>query len=65
VAAEGAGFTDLVLAKNGIIWFIELKSDKGQMSPAQLEWEDALGEWYRVFRPSDLEEVARILQEQR
>ena len=36
-----AGAPDLVVAKNGRVWFIELKTGKGRQSPAQKEFEQA------------------------
>mgnify|MGYP001569186068 CR=1 FL=1 len=56
-----AGMTDLILARKGQLLFVELKSEKGKLSPAQLEWIDALhtvgdfneGVRTYVWRPSD------------
>ncbi len=36
------GFVDLVLAKEGRVWFLELKSAKGKATPEQQEWLSAL-----------------------
>ena len=41
VAADGAGFPDLVLVRDRII-FAELKTDAGRVSPDQRAWLDAL-----------------------
>ena len=58
-----AGFPDLVLVKDRII-FVELKSEKGRLSPSQRQWRDDIqgagGEWWLV-RPSDLEGFANLL----
>jgi hypothetical protein len=40
VAADGAGFPDLVLARAGELLFAELKSAGGRVSPAQRVWLD-------------------------
>jgi hypothetical protein len=38
VAADGAGFPDLVLASADGVAFVELKSAKGRLSERQKEW---------------------------
>ena len=63
------GFPDLVLVRprrlgTGVaeteqfyaptIRFVELKSDRGVVSPEQQRWLDALGPYACVWRPSDL-----------
>ena len=66
-----AGFPDLVLARNGVVIVLELKSEKGRLSASQREWLEALG-WdgqedgshtntrlaVKVARPSDWQAVA-------
>ena len=42
VAADGAGFPDLVLARAGCILFVELKTDRGRLTPNQEAWRDVL-----------------------
>ena len=63
VQADGAGFPDLVLVRERII-FAELKSDKGKLSDAQREWFSALGkagqEAY-CWRPYDWNGIVEIL----
>lgn len=62
-----AGFPDLVLAKPGR-WLIlaEIKSEHGQLTQAQEEWLDILklvpGVEVYVWRPGDIEMIAKILQ---
>lgn len=60
------GFPDLVLVKDRVI-FAELKSEKGKLSPKQLEWigglRDLAGAAVCVWRPSDFDEIARVLQQ--
>ena len=53
VAADGAGFVDLVLARDKVI-FAELKTDMGLLRPSQKMWRTALiaaGANYRLWRP--------------
>lgn len=64
VMADGKGFFDLVLVRNRVL-FVELKSQKGRLSPEQRDWADAVaktGGATRVWRPSDLPEIAEILK---
>ena len=61
---DGQGFPDLVLAhpERGLI-FAELKTERGNVSPAQKIWARALiahAEWY-LWRPSQLELIAKRL----
>lgn len=57
VAADGAGFPDLVLARRGRLIFAELKSTKGRVSTAQCEWLRVLRTvpcvGVHVWRPED------------
>ena len=65
------GFPDLVLCRpggqgrvGGVI-FAELKRETGQVKPQQEEWLQALrdaGQTVYVWRPSDIEEIARVLR---
>lgn len=63
--SEGVGFPDLVLVKLRII-YVELKTNRGRLTPEQQEWRDDLlaagGEWY-LWRPSDWELVLSVLGE--
>lgn len=61
------GFPDLVLAHPGKkrIIYAELKSEKGKVTPEQQRWLDALrqcGQEVYVWRPADIEEIARLLR---
>lgn len=50
------GFPDLVLARNGEVLFVELKSEKGRLRPEQAAWHDALDDGWQevhVWRPAD------------
>ena len=54
VQGDGKGFPDLVLARKGVVLFIELKSDKGRLSVEQKAWYDELPFPHTfVFRPKD------------
>lgn len=64
VQGDGAGFPDLVLVRERVI-FAEVKSATGELSWDQAEWlamlEDAGAEVY-AFRPEDWETICSILQ---
>jgi len=47
------GFPDLVLARDGVVLFLELKADAGVLSIEQAEWQLHLPNMI-VIRPSDL-----------
>lgn len=53
---SAAGFPDLVLCGRGRVVFVELKSEKGQLTAAQMEWYTQLiangGDAF-VWRPAD------------
>jgi hypothetical protein len=56
-ARSSPGFPDYVLVRPPRLLFVELKSDRGQISGAQHQWLDALagcpGVEVHVWRPSD------------
>jgi hypothetical protein len=56
------GCPDLVLARNGETLLVELKSEKGRVSPDQQKWVDAGGGWVAVWRPSDWPMIQRRLR---
>lgn len=66
------GFPDLILLRKGSMIVAELKTEKGKLSAAQEEWMDdfrwVLAEswggldYVEVWRPSDLDEIARVLR---
>jgi len=55
------GLPDLILARNGTIWFVELKSARGQLSEGQKKWRDNLGEQFLLWRPADLPLIREFL----
>lgn len=57
-----AGSPDLILARNGEVLLVELKAQLGRMSPKQREWRDAIGSQWRLWRPSDMDEIQRSLK---
>jgi hypothetical protein len=62
-----SGFPDRVLIRRGRVIFAELKREKGKPTDSQIEWLDALanaGQEVYLWRPSDLEEIGRILSSQ-
>jgi hypothetical protein len=69
--AACAGFPDLVLVRRGRLLFIELKAPKGKLTELQSEWLDDLAKVanatagqveVHVWRPADLEAIARVLK---
>ena len=63
VQGDGAGFPDLVLARNGEVIFAELKTEIGKLSPKQVDWYKALPQRsYYLWRPSDYPEIERTLK---
>jgi hypothetical protein len=69
VAADGAGFPDLVLVhpRRRLIAFAELKSDRGRVRPEQAAWLAALreaGVAAFVWRPRDWAAIQAFLMEE-
>lgn len=57
------GFPDLTLVRERVV-FVELKTEKGKLSPHQVNWVDSLrmaGAEVRVWRPSNWDEAVKIL----
>lgn len=62
---DAAGFPDIVLARPPELLIIELKAEKGRLSPAQREWLQLLemcGVEVHVWRPSSWPEIEKRLQ---
>ncbi len=58
-----SGFPDRVLVRDRVI-FAELKREKGVVTDAQRDWLDGLAAAHAevyLWRPSDLDEIAKIL----
>lgn len=59
-----AGIPDIIAVRGERLLFIELKTERGRLSPAQQVWHKALdftaAESY-VFRPHDAQRIERIL----
>lgn len=53
---DAVGYPDLTLARSGTVLWVELKTDKGEVSEAQKAWQKDLP-WtsYYVVRPSTLD----------
>lgn len=61
VAADGAGFPDLVLARQREVIFAELKTERGRVRDAQKKWLSVLPSAV-VWRPSDWDKIAERLK---
>lgn len=55
------GLPDLILARDGTVWFVELKSARGELRPDQKQWRDAIGEQWLLWRPNDLPLIREFL----
>jgi hypothetical protein len=47
------GSPDLLLARDGQVLLVELKTDRGRLRPAQVSWLCHLGDHATVWRPTD------------
>jgi VRR-NUC domain len=56
------GFPDLALARAGRLLAVELKSERGRLSPDQAAWLAQLGDHGRLWRPSNWTEIIKELQ---
>jgi hypothetical protein len=55
------GLPDIILARGGIVWFVELKSARGQLREDQKRWREHLGEHHLLWRPADLPLIREFL----
>lgn len=60
------GLPDLILARDGVVIFAELKAERGRVSPEQRQWLEAIGcgssHACFVWRPSDWPTIVEILR---
>jgi hypothetical protein len=56
------GCPDLILARDGVILLVELKSATGRLRPGQPEWLAALGPHGRLWRPIDWPDIQEELR---
>ena len=62
-AADGVGHPDLTLVRDRVL-FVELKTDKGRLSPEQEVWRDRLrkaGAEWRLWRPNLWADIVKEL----
>ena len=60
--AASLGFPDLVLAREGVVIFAELKTKRGKTTCHQQLWGHHLGTAWRVWRPDDWPEIEKVLR---
>ena len=61
---SAAGFPDLVMVRGTRVVFAELKSAKGKVSAAQMEWHEALAATAAeafIWRAADWDEIEEVL----
>jgi len=56
------GSPDIILARGGVVLLVELKTERGRLTPQQKHWAQEIGEQYRLWRPSDMERIKEILK---
>ena len=60
------GYPDLCMVRSPRLVYAELKSERGKLTPAQLEWlaelREIAGVETYVFRPSDWDEIVELLR---
>ena len=64
VQADGAGFPDLVMTREGRLITAELKTERGKLTWKQAVWLDDLAPCAEVYvwRPSDWDKIEEILR---
>lgn len=64
----GPGFPDLILARHGFVLAVELKSEKGRITPNQNRWLElfrSAGIPALVWRPSQWDTIERVLNDEK
>jgi hypothetical protein len=56
------GAPDLILARDGRVLLVELKSETGRLRPGQAEWLAAAGDNGKLWRPSSWPEILEVLK---
>jgi hypothetical protein len=59
------GFPDLVLARAGVVWYFECKTEKGKLTDEQRAWRDILiaaGCRWKLVQPHMWDEIAALLE---
>jgi hypothetical protein len=60
------GFPDLVLVRGKVLWFVELKADRGRLSSEQRAWYEALQGVTQVhtdiWKPRDLPAIVETMR---
>jgi hypothetical protein len=52
------GLPDIIAARDGIVWFIEVKTGSGRLDPDQKIWRKHLpGAYYRLVREDDYDQL--------
>lgn len=62
VAYDGTGFPDLILARDGRVLVLELKTDTGRVTIHQRDWIRELGGHAHIIRPRDFDYLQDLLQ---
>ena len=58
---DAIGYPDLTLAKDNRVLWIELKTENGTLTRAQMRWKAEIGDHCLVIRPSDLVVIPSVL----
>lgn len=56
------GSPDIILARRGVVLLVELKTERGRLTPQQKQWAKEIGEQYRLWRPRDLDRIREELK---